>query len=207
MSKLRVLVLDIETAPNEVAVYSLKQKYINPQYIMSAGYVLCFSAQWLGEEEMHFARSPDGHLEMLQKVHALLSNADAVVHYYGKKFDIPTLNAEFLLHRMPPLPPIVQIDLYHLCRRTFNFPSYKLDYVCSRLGIGRKARHAGWEMWKACIDNLHEKHATAWVVMERYNKRDIKMTAALYRRLRPWFAQTYEFKRIHEWLEGHRTKP
>jgi len=207
MARKCILCLDIETAPNLVAVYQLKQTYINPQYIMSSGYVLCFTAKWLGGKELFYAKSPDGHQEMLSKIHGLLMQADAVVHYNGRKFDMPTLNGEFLLHKMPPVPPMVQIDLFQLVKRAFNFPSYKLDYVSQRLGLGGKARHAGWAMWKACMDALHEQHARAWVVMERYNKRDVKMTERLYHRIRPWFNQTHGFKRISEWLDGKRARP
>jgi DNA polymerase elongation subunit (family B) len=203
----KVLLLDIETAPNLVAVYQLKQTYINPQFIMGHGYVLCFTAKWLGKKDIVFAKSPDGHLAMLQSIHKLLSEADAVVHYNGKKFDIPTLNAEFLLHGLKPVKPFVQIDLIMLARRTFNFPSYKLSYVCERLGIGSKTKHAGWDMWKACMDKLHQRYAKAWATMEKYNKQDVILLEHLYKRLRPWFHTTHGFKRIHEYLTGMRSKP
>lgn|SRR3990167_2074027 len=204
---IRVLLLDIETAPNLVAVYQLKQRYINPRYIMSHGYVLCFSAKWLGESGMYFAKSPDGHLDMLKLIHQLLSEAGAVVHYNGKKFDIPTLNAEFLLHGLPPIEGMVQIDLYTLVRRTFNFPSYKMDYVCGRLGIGTKVSHGGWNMWKECMDARHKSHDRSWETMERYNKGDVILLGRLYKKVRPWFGSTYGFKRVDEYLRGKRDKP
>lgn len=203
----RILVVDIETAPNTVAVYQLNPRYISPKYILDHGYVLCYSAKWIGEREVFYAKSPDGHKAMLEEIHGLLSQADGVVHYYGKKFDMPTLNSEFILHGLAPLPPLVQIDLYYLVRRAFNFPSYKLDYVCQRLGLGGKAHHQGWELWKACMNKLHERHDHSWVVMERYNKRDVTLTERLYRKVLPWFGQTHGFKRINEWLLGRRTNP
>lgn len=203
--KKRVLLLDIETAPNLAAVFQLKQRYINPGNIIKHGYVLCFAAKWLGEPGVFFAKSPDGHLAMLQTIHRLLSKAEAVVHYNGKKFDIPTLNAEFWLHGLPPITTYVQIDLLTLVKRTFNFPSYKLDFVCQRLGIGKKRKHAGIDMWTACADAVHEAHASAWVVMERYNKGDVALLERLYHKARPWFPATLGFKRIHEYLVGLRS--
>jgi DNA polymerase elongation subunit (family B) len=204
---MRVLLLDIETAPNLVAVYQLKQTFINPQYIMADGYVLCFVAKWLGKKEVFFAKSPDGHITMLLQIHSLLREADCVVHYNGKKFDIPTLNAEFLLHGLTPIENLVQIDLYPLVRRSFNFPSNKLDYVCRRLGLGGKVKHGGWSMWKACMDKLHEGHAKAWKTMERYNRGDVVLLERLYKKLRPWFYTTHGYKRIHEFLTGLRKRP
>lgn len=207
MKKKKILLLDIETAPNLVAVYQLKQRYINPQYIMAHGYVLCFAAKWLGKRGMYFAKSPDGHLAMLKMVHKLLGEADAVVHYNGKKFDIPTLNAEFLLHGLAPIKGLVQIDLFPLIRRAFNFPSYKMDYVCGRLGIGTKVSHGGWGMWKQCMDAVHKKHHKAWATMERYNKGDVVLTGRLYKRVQPWFSSTHGFKRVDEYLSGKRSTP
>lgn len=204
---MNILLLDIETAPNLAAVFQLKQTYIRPEYIMDNGYVLCYAAKWLGKKTMYFAKSPDGHLAMLKSIHSLLSKADVVVHYNGKKFDIPTLNAEFLLHGLAPLTTYIQIDLFRLIRRTFNFPSYKLSYVADRLGIGHKVEHSGWDTWKACMNNLHEKHAKSWVLMERYNKGDVVLLEKLYHRVRPWFVATLGFKRIHEYLVGERSKP
>jgi uncharacterized protein YprB with RNaseH-like and TPR domain len=204
---LKVLLLDIETAPNLVAVFQLKQTYINPRYIMANGYTMCFTAKWLGKKETFFAKNPDGHTPMLKQIHRLLVEADAVVHYNGKKFDMPTLNAEFLLHGLPPIENLVQIDLYSLVRKGFNFPSYKLDYVCQRLGLGKKVENGGWDTWKQCMDKAHSKHKTAWKLMEKYNRGDIVLLERLYGVLRPWFATTHGFKRIHEYLSGLRKKP
>jgi DNA polymerase elongation subunit (family B) len=204
----RVLLLDIETAPNTVAVFRLKQTYIHPQYIMDHGYTLCFTAKWLGKPGVFFAKSPDGHVAMLKNIHALLKEADAVVHYNGKKFDMPTLNAEFLLHGLPPIESLIQIDLFKLVLAAFNFPSYKLDYVCQRLGLGSKVKNGGWEgTWKPCMDSSHKKHKSAWRQMERYNRGDIVLLERLYKKLRPWFQTTHGFKRIHEYLAGLRKNP
>lgn len=204
---MKVLLLDIETAPNLVAVFQLKQTYINPRYIMAHGYTMCFTAKWLGKPDKFFAKTTDGHGLMLDQIHKLLSEADAVVHYNGKKFDMPTLNAEFLLHGYTPIENLVQIDLFTLIRRTFNFPSYKLDYVCQRLGLGSKVSNGGWDTWKQCMDPEHKRHAKAWTLMEKYNKGDIVLLERLYKRVRPWFYTTHGFKRIHEYLSGKRSTP
>jgi uncharacterized protein YprB with RNaseH-like and TPR domain len=188
-------------------VFRLKQTYINPQYILADGYTMCFTAKWLGKKDLFFAKSPDGHAAMLRSIHKLLVEADAVVHYNGKKFDMPTLNAEFLLHGLAPIETLVQIDLLALVKRAFNFPSYKLDYVCQRLGLGKKVSNGGWSTWKQCMDKTHPKHASAWKLMERYNKGDIVLLERLYKKLRPWFATTHGFKRIHEYLTGLRKQP
>lgn len=75
---------------------------------------------------------------MLKQIHALLNEADAVVHYNGAKFDIPTLNKEFILHGLPPPAPYKQIDLLRTARSQFKFPSNKLDYIAQALDLGKR---------------------------------------------------------------------
>ena len=84
---------------------------------------------------------------MLEGIHSLLDEADAVCHYNGTKFDMPTLNKEFLVHRMTPPPPMKQIDLLRVVKSQFRFPSNKLDYVAQRLGLGKKKDHEGHTLW------------------------------------------------------------
>lgn len=206
--KRKILLLDIETAPDIGMLWSLKVKgYIDPKNIVEDGYVLSYSAQWLGSKEVTFAKTTDGHEDMLKKIHALLSEAQAVVHYNGKRFDIPTLNKEFLLSGMPPVGPLVQIDLLPLMKRCFKFPSYTLDFVCQQLGLGCKATTGGREMWWACMNATHLKHALWWKRMEKYNRHDVRLLERLYKRVLPWFYHCHGYKRISEWLDGRRTNP
>lgn len=119
---------------------------------------------------------------MLAKVHALMDEADVIVHYNGLKFDVPTLNQEFITHGMKPPSPAHQIDLYRVVKKNFRFPSYKMDYVATELGLGHKTRHKGMDLWKGCMAN----EASSWDTMETYNKQDVKLLARLYKSLLPW---------------------
>jgi hypothetical protein len=180
----KILLLDIETAPNRAYFWGGTYKQnINPDWIDAAGYVLCWTAKWLGKKEVVFRRLRNGnHKALLSPMHKLLSEAHAVVHYNGKKFDIPTLNKEFLIRGMKPPSPYKQIDLLKTMWETFLFPSNKLDYICKALDIGQKLRHEGPQLWMDCMDNKSE----AWKKMEAYNRRDVELLEQLYRRLLPW---------------------
>jgi len=119
---------------------------------------------------------------MLLAAHRLLDKADVVIHYNGTSFDIPTLNKEFVTHEIPPPSPYKQVDLLLSARKQFRFPSNKLDYVAKALKIGAKVRHTGFEMWVKCMAG----DATAWKLMERYNRKDVTVLEALYNRVLPW---------------------
>lgn len=119
---------------------------------------------------------------MLGKIHRMLDRADAVVHYNGQKFDIPTLNKEFVKYKYKPPSSYYQIDLMQVCKKVFRFESNKLDYVCQFLGLGEKVRHAGQELWTNCMAGKDD----AWKQMREYNERDTELLESLYRKLLPW---------------------
>jgi hypothetical protein len=180
---MKILLLDIETAPNLVHVWGLWQQNVGLPQIIDSGYVLCWAAKWLGDSDVMFdSVVKSGPKRMLRRVHKLLSDADAVIHYNGTKFDIPTLNKEFLVHGMPPPAPYQQIDLLKTARARFKFPSNKLDYVAKALGVKQKVKHRGHELWIKCM----EKDKDAWEEMETYNKGDIETLEGVYYKLRPW---------------------
>ena len=180
---MRTLLLDIETAPHRAYVWGLWGQNINTVNIVEHGYTLCFAAKWLGERELIFdsihQSKPDA---MIRKVHGLLNEADAVCHYNGRKFDIPTLQGEFVRRNMKPPAPFKHIDLLVTCRRQFRFASNKLDYVSKLLGLGQKTQHKGMPLWHVCMAG----DDAAWKVMERYNKQDIRLLERLYKQLLPW---------------------
>ena len=120
--------------------------------------------------------------QMLKGIHKLLNEADAVVHYNGTKFDIPTLNKEFVKHGMLPPSPYKQIDLIRTARSQFRFASNKLDYIAQFLGLGAKTRHRGHELWIDCMNNVPE----AWEEMKEYNVNDVVLLEAVYDVLKPW---------------------
>lgn len=180
---MKILILDIETAPNLVHVWGLWQQNVGLPQIIDAGYVLCVAAKWYGEKEVFFySVQKNGEHGMLKAVHAMLEQADAVVHYNGTKFDIPTLNKEFLLNGLTPPAPYKQIDLLRTSRGQFRFASNKLDYVAQALELGRKTKHRGHQLWIDCMAN----DPAAWKEMEEYNKNDVIILEAVYEAFKPW---------------------
>lgn len=130
---------------------------------------------------------------MLARIFKLLNEADAVVHYNGTKFDIPTLNKEFLLYGMTPPAPYKQIDLLKVARSQFRFPSNKLDYVAQSLKLGQKSKHTGHQLWIDCM----AKNQEAWATMEEYNKNDVVLLEKVYDKLKPWI-KNHANHSVHE---------
>jgi DNA polymerase elongation subunit (family B) len=183
---MKILLLDIETAPNVAYVWGLFDQNISSSHLQSSSYVLCWSAKWADSKSMMFdSIHKSKPKQMLDGIHRLLDAADVVVHYNGIKFDIPTLNKEFVQAGFRPPSPYKQVDLLRVCRYAFKFESNKLDYVSQALKIGEKVRHEGFELWVKCMAG----NDAAWKRMERYNRRDVKLLEMLYRRLIPWITR------------------
>lgn len=180
---MKILLLDIETAPHRAYVWGLWKQNVALNQIEEAGYTLCWAAKWVGKKEMMFSSSFNDNVEkMLLAIHALLEEADAVIHYNGNRFDIPTLNQEFLKAGMKPPKSPINIDLLLTARRRFRLPSNKLSYVAEYLGVGEKVSHKGMQLWRDCMAG----DRNAWKTMERYNKQDVTLLEAVYEKLLPW---------------------
>lgn len=145
--------------------------------------MMCWSAKWTDRTKIYFRSTfHDGKDRMLADLWKLLDEADAVIHFNGKRFDIPHINREFLEAGMAPPSPYKQVDLFQAVKRRFRFPSNKMEYVCDRLGIGNKVKHDGFGLWLGCMAN----EQGAWRTMKTYNVADTALTEMLYWRLLPW---------------------
>lgn len=177
------LMLDIETAPHKVYAWGLWDQNIALNQIVEPGYTLCWAAKWYGKKGVVFdSVHKSGAKAMLERIHSLISEADAVIHYNGTKFDMPTLNGEFLKHGLKPPPPYAQIDLLTTARRQFKLASNKLDYVAQYLDVGAKIQHKGMTLWHECMEGDDK----AWRQMERYNKQDVLLLEDVYNAMLPW---------------------
>lgn len=180
---MKILLLDIETAPHRVYAWGLWDQNIGLNQIEEVGYTMCWSAKWLGQKEIMFSSIHETtKRKMLKGIYDLLNEADVVVHFNGKKFDIPTLNKEFILQGWPPPSPATQVDLYSAAKSRFRFPSNKLSYICGELELGDKVEHKGMELWRECMAGNDK----AWDTMKRYNKQDIRLLEGLYMKMKPW---------------------
>ena len=180
---MKILMIDIETAPNLAHVWGMFNQNIGTNQIQASGYTLCWAAKWYKKKGVMFdSVFASDENKMIRGAWDLLNQADAVVHYNGTRFDVPTLNKDFLRAGILPPEPYKQIDLLQTVRRQFRFPSNKLSEVLKQLGMQEKVQHKGHELWTECM----ARDPAAWRQMERYNRRDVAVTEKLYVKLLPW---------------------
>jgi ribosomal protein L34E len=131
---------------------------------------------------------------MLSKMHILLDEADVVIHYNGKRHDIPHLNRGFIELGLMPPSPYRQIDLLETVKRQFKFPSNKLEYVVDALGIGKKFKNSGFDLWLGCMRGDRD----SWKEMKKYNIQDVLILESLYNKILPWIKQHPNYNVVNE---------
>lgn len=180
---MKILVIDIETRPHLAYVWSLWDQGVNLDRLVESGEMISFAAKWVGEKKVDFASvHHDGRTAMVKFAWELLDEADVVLHYNGKRFDVPHLQRAFLEEGLTPPSPYKQIDLYETVKRQFNFPSNKLQYAAQRLLGDTKTPGTGFQLWVKCMAG----DDAAWEKMKKYNVNDVVLTEKLYELVRPW---------------------
>lgn len=201
MSKPKVLLFDIETAPLLGHVWGLWDNNVSLNQLQKDWHVLSWSAKWLDAKEEIYnknrkprlkyedqrdAKDVSNDKKLLKNIWKLLDEADIVITQNGKAFDHKKLNARFVFHGMQPPSTYKHIDTALIARKHFAFTSNKLEYMtdklCTRYKKLKHKKFPGHEMWVECLAG----NKKAWREMERYNKHDVLALEELYYKLMPW---------------------
>lgn len=185
-SGVKVVSLDIENSPNIGDVWGLFNQNISLNQLRETAKVIAFSAKVRGSDDVHFySVHHNSHEDMLQAAWDWLNNADVLVTYNGKRFDVPHLYRELAIAHFQPPSPVQHVDLLEVVKQRFLFTSNKLDHVAQQLGLGGKVSHEGHTLWVKCMAGDDD----AWARMREYNEGDTRLTEKLYERLLPWITR------------------
>lgn len=191
--KLKVLLLDIETAPMLGFVWGLWDNNIALNQLKKDWHVLSWSAKWLNdppEKVMYLDQRNCKNIEddkkLLQQIWKLLDEADVIITQNGKSFDVKKLNARFLQNGFKPPSSFRHIDTARIAKKHFAFTSNKLEYLtdklCTKYKKLKPSKFSGFTLWRECLNGNIE----AWKEMEKYNKYDVLSLEELYHKLQPW---------------------
>lgn len=180
----RILLFDLETAPITAYVWARWDQNVSQKQVVSEGYILTYSAKWLGEDTIISGRITEkgDDSTLVKELAALFDQADIVVAHNALKFDVPLLKTRMIALGMnPPLPSKI-VDTLRIAKAEFRFPSNSLDSIAAYLDLPRKASHSGFELWTRCM-NMEDE---AFEDMLEYNVQDVVVLEQLYLRLRHW---------------------
>lgn len=187
---MKILLLDIETAPILASVWRIWDQNIGLAQIKADWHLLSFAAKWLGDRKVIYQDQSstfaiENDRKLLVSIHKLLNEAEIVVAHHGKKFDLPAINSRLIVSGFSPPSPYKIIDTREIAARHFRFTSDKLEFLSGVLCSKKKLAHrkfAGFGLWKECLAG----NPQAWAEMRRYNIRDVEALEELYLKLRPW---------------------
>lgn len=178
----KILMIDIEWKPALAYVWRMWKENIQPDMLVDHGGMLCFCAHWYGSDEyMFYSEWTHGRKGMAEAAKHLLTEARAVVHYNGIKYDIPKIRGEVVLAGLEPFPQVSHIDLMRTVK-TFGFNMNRLAYIAPLLGLEKKREHEGFLLWKKVMDGDKDAQAR----MTDYCIQDVRLTVQLYERVLPY---------------------
>jgi hypothetical protein len=182
----KILILDIETAPNVAYVWGFFKEFIQPKQVLEDCTILSWSAKWLGEKKFFYEdTSKQTESEALAKLVPLLDKANMVVGHNVSGFDMPKIRGRCLVNGINLPSPYKEIDTYKAARRAFGFDKNSLEYLANILGVEAKGDHKkfpGFELWLECLRDNKE----AWAEMKKYNMLDVSVTEQVYLNIRPY---------------------
>ena len=156
----------------------------------SQWYIMCFSIKWLGGSHITkslsdyrgYKRWSDNDKSLVKELWGLLDKAEIIISQNGDSFDLKKINTRFVYYGLPPPSPYRSIDTKKIAKKYFAFNSNSLDNLGEYLGLGRKIKHEGFELWKRCMAG----DLKAWKKMKAYNRQDVILLEKIYFHLRPW---------------------
>ena len=195
MARPKIILFDIETIPNlQKALEIWCQIGAWPGRTMKATItsLLCVGWKELGAKTTHCKsvwdfeswddKKVNDDKELCKYIHAIMSEADAVITHNGKRFDWKYLQTRFLYHGLPPLPTTIHVDTCLVARKNLLAFSNKLDYLGKYFVKDKKVDNGGWDLWVKC----HNKVKSARKLMVKYCKQDVDLLEKLFMKLRPF---------------------
>lgn len=183
----KILIFDIETAPMQAFVWRRYKENISLDQTISESFMLCWSAKWLYSEEVmgdcltSEEALGENDFRIVNSLYNLINEADIIVAYNGKSFDIPYMNQRFLVYGFPPYVPVQVIDPYETAKSVFRFSSNKMDNIATQLGLQNKIK-TDFDLWKGCMKGDRKSLED----MLKYNKQDVVVLEEIYCQILPW---------------------
>lgn len=150
-----------------------------------AGFILCASYQWFGSEKIytiHNFNSKEVWNDKIicKKMKEVIEEADMIVTWNGKDFDVRFLQTRMLKHRLGYLPPIPHEDGVLTARRTLKM-GRSLENVGNFFELHEKKHKLSIDVWiKAALGEKISKN----LLVERCES-DVRLLNEAYKLIGP----------------------
>ena len=183
----KVLLYDLETSANVGYTWGLYDqtviRFAKEWDLLSVGW------KWLGGGRAQVKTRADykdkTDRSLTKTLWSLLDEADVVIGHNSLDFDNKKARARFAYWDLKPPSPWSDVDTCRVARSAFKFNSNKLDDLAQHLGLGRKKKTGGFDLWEKAMAG----DKAALRRMGRYNRQDVTLLERVYLRLRPYIAR------------------
>jgi hypothetical protein len=182
---MKMLLVDIETSPHLSYHFGRWNQNIPYKHTKEESRMTCFAAKWYDRKTVTFKSLwGNGRKDMLDELWMMMDEADVIIGYNSKKFDVKRINSEFIREGYEQPSPFQQIDLLVQVRKHFAFSSNKLDDVLTELGLKNKQSNSGMPLWIGVQNGVKSDQRD----MKMYNIQDVAVTEDLYALIRGWIS-------------------
>ena len=138
----KILLLDIETAPNIAYVWGAWKQNVSQKQWLEKSHIMSYAAKWLGDKTVVYEENRSGDDKAIVKsLYDLLNRADIVVAHNGKRFDLPVVIGRGVVHGYTPPSPYFIVDTLLTARNELRLVSNTLANLCEELGLPQKSDH------------------------------------------------------------------
>jgi len=184
-----VIFFDIETAPLLAYIWVLGEQVVRHHQLADSGNqtrIICISYafnDWKPAQTIDWGYEAQDTGRVISAFDKIVKRADIAIGKNSDRFDVKHINAQRVIHDLPPLPEWTDYtdDLEKQLRRYFIFPSYSLDYISKTMGQGGKVKME-FQDW---IDIVEKRSKRSFAKMLKYNRKDVEDTRALWNKLQP----------------------
>lgn len=156
------------------------------------GTLLSFGHKWVGQKTVSVPTisdfEPDSAIDdegIVTLANEKLHEADFIITYFGKGFDLKFLNTKFLEYGLPIPPSVPHIDLFFVVKSNLSLSRKSLGNVGYLLDLEATKTPVSAAIWKEAMIGVPK----AIKYVKEHNKNDVLITEGAYYRLRPLIRQ------------------
>ena len=177
--------------PARILLFDIESTHLKANF----GYCICFGYKLLGARETtvlsvtdykaRHQRHPTDDALLMKDVHRILTNdADIIVSFYGKEFDLKFLNTRMIMAGLPPLPPLnaEHIDMYYIARYNLALHSNRLAVVAQVLGCPMEKTALSGPIWMKAMAG--DRPSISYI--KDHCARDVEVLEYVYQKLKPY---------------------
>lgn len=200
--KPKILIFDIECSKKISTHFENKNQWMYMNDELYDKRMISISWKWFGSSEHGAVSISPNKLycdkKITQRLRSLLIEADMVVGYNSKYFDMRFFQSRLEYHDLAPIPDIPHFDLMRDAKKRKYEPYYSLAYILKKYKLGSKYK-IDKDIWTYLTElaflqlsgKQTDKETIADITkvlqtMEIYNLRDVKETEKLYKKDRKY---------------------